>query len=157
MDILKATQSDSEDIIKLVNDVSEIDVIPHFNAKGKEQYRRSVLPDLTTTFDDDRFASFKALESGKLLGYGAIRDNHYVTHIFVAKDAQGLGVGRALLNALLETTDNEIINLRSSVNAVDFYQTYGFQASGEESEFKGIRFVPMALNRERQLRTQTAS
>ena len=39
------------------------------------------------------------------------------------------------------------ISLRSSVNAVGFYESYGFEATGSEADFNGIRFVPMSLAR----------
>ncbi|GAL35330.1 hypothetical protein JCM19240_3700 [Vibrio maritimus] len=37
------------------------------------------------------------------------------------------------------------VSLRSSVNAMSFYEKHGFVATGPESEFNGIRFVPMTL------------
>ncbi|MEZ8826000.1 GNAT family N-acetyltransferase [Vibrio amylolyticus] len=147
MDISIATEHDSEAISKLFREVSNVDILPHFNEQGKEQYESSVLPDLTTTFNKERFVTLKVMSSGNLLGFGAIRDKNYITHIFVSKEAQGLGVGTQLLNALLASTNNDNISLRSSVNAVDFYQSNGFKATSDESNFNGIRFVPMALSR----------
>ncbi|MDN3685554.1 GNAT family N-acetyltransferase [Vibrio sinaloensis] len=52
-----------------------------------------------------------------------------------------------LLNHLLNQTDAREVSLRSSVNAVEFYNRNGFVATGEEAEFNGIRFVPMSLVR----------
>jgi predicted GNAT family N-acyltransferase len=58
---------------------------------------------------------------------------------------QGQGIGKRLLSALLNTTDSTEISLRSSVNAVGFYKSYGFEVTGNEADFNGIRFVPMSL------------
>ncbi|WP_368073959.1 GNAT family N-acetyltransferase [Marinomonas sp. FW-1] len=39
------------------------------------------------------------------------------------------------------------ISLRSSVNVVGFYESYGFEVTRSEADFNGIRFVPMCLVR----------
>ncbi|MFW1558838.1 GNAT family N-acetyltransferase, partial [Vibrio parahaemolyticus] len=81
------------------------------------------------------------------LGFAALRGGNYLTHLFVANSQQGSGLGRTLLNHLLNLTDAREVSLRSSVNAVGFYSRNGFVATGEEAEFNGIRFVPMSLVR----------
>ena len=129
----------------LVKEVSEVDVLPWFNLQGQEKYKERVLPDLATTFDEDRFLSIKAVSDGKLLGFAALRDGNYLTHLFVSQSSQGVGLGRQLLNFLLNATDAKEVSLRSSINAVGFYERNGFVATGEEAEFNGIRFVPMTL------------
>ena len=105
------------------------------------------MPDLATTFDDEKFLSIKAVSGGGMLGFAALRDGNYLTHLFVASSQQGSGLGRTLLNHLLNQTDACEVSLRSSVNAVGFYNRNGFVATGEEAEFNGIRFVPMFLVR----------
>ncbi|HCH0918689.1 TPA: GNAT family N-acetyltransferase [Vibrio parahaemolyticus] len=147
MEILKAVKSDLDAVTKLVSDVSNKDVLPLFNAQGKQEYKDRILSDLATTFDDDKFLSIKAVSGGQLLGFAALRDGNYLTHLFVSSSKQGSGLGRDLLIYLLSYTDASEISLRSSVNAVGFYNSNGFVATGEESEVNGIRFVPMSLVR----------
>lgn len=102
--------------------------------------------DLATTFDaDDRFLSIKVVSEGRLLGFAALRDGNYLTHLFVSQSSQGLGLGRQLFNLLLNATDAKEVSLRSSINAVVFYERNGFVGTDEEAEFNGIRFVPMTL------------
>jgi len=36
----------------------------------------------------------KAVSNGELLGFAALRDGNYLTHLFVSQPPQGLGVGR---------------------------------------------------------------
>lgn len=147
MEIQKVDFTDLDDAKRFVSQVSEVDVLPHFNDQGKTEYKARVLADIVTTFDIERFQTLKAVCAGKIVGFGALRDGNYLTHLFVSKSLQGQGIGKRLLNALLDTSEAKEISLRSSVNAVGFYESYGFEATGSEADFNGIRFVPMCLTR----------
>ncbi len=147
IDIQKVTPADLGAITQLVSEVSRRDILPLLNSQGQKAYKERVLTDLATTFDSEKFLSIKAVSDGKLLGFAALREGNYLTHLFVLNSSQGLGVGNELLNFLLNKTDANEISLRSSVNAVGFYSRNGFVATGEEADFNGIRFVPMSLVR----------
>jgi predicted GNAT family N-acyltransferase len=148
MDILKVTRADSEAVKELISAVSEVDVLPLFSADGQLEYKNRVLPDIQTTMDENRFFAVKAVLGAELTGFAALRDGNYLTHLFVAKSAQGTGLGSRLLNTVLDSTSAKQISLRSSLNAADFYRRHGFTATGEEAEFNGIRFIPMMLIRD---------
>ena len=145
MDIQKVDMADLELVKHFIGQVSAVDVLPHFNDQGKAEYKARVLPDIVTTFDIERFQTLKAVCAGEIVGFGALRDGNYLTHLFVSKSMQGQGIGKRLLSALLNTTGSTEISLRSSVNAVGFYKSYGFEVTGNEADFNGIRFVPMSL------------
>ncbi|KGY11172.1 acetyltransferase [Vibrio tubiashii] len=147
MEIEKVLKTDLDAVTRLVSEVSTTDVLPLLSEQGKQEYKDRVLPDLASTLDDEKFLSIKAVSSGKVLGFAALREGNYLTHLFVASSQQGLGLGRTLLNHLIDKTDAREISLRSSVNAVGFYNRIGFIATGDEAEFNGIRFVPMSLIR----------
>lgn len=147
MDIQKVDMADLELVTHFIGQVSAVDVLPNFNDQGKAEYKTRVLPDIVTTFDSARFQTLKVACDGEIVGFGALRDGNYLTHLFVSKSVQGQGIGKRLLSALLDTTDAKEISLRSSVNAVGFYESYGFEATGSEADFNGIRFVPMCLER----------
>ena len=147
MDIQKVDMADLELVKHFSGQVSAVDVLPHFNDQGKAEYKARVLPDIVTTFDTTRFQTLKVVDSGEIVGFAALRDGNYLTHLFVSKSMQGQGIGKRLLSVLLDTTDATEISLRSSVNAVGFYESYGFEATGSEADVNGIRFVPMSLAR----------
>ncbi|SHF46089.1 Acetyltransferase (GNAT) family protein [Marinomonas polaris DSM 16579] len=147
MDIQKVDMADLELVKHFIGQVSAVDVLPNFNDQGKAEYKARVLPDIVTTFDIGRFQILKVVCTGEIVGFGALRDGNYLTHLFVSKSVQGQGIGKRLLNALLDTSEAKEISLRSSVNAVGFYESYGFEATGSEADFNGIRFVPMCLAR----------
>lgn len=148
MDIQQVEFVDLESVKRFISQVSEMDVLPNFNDQGKAEYKLRVLPDVVMTLDTERFQTLKVISSGEIIGFGALRDGNYLTHLFVSKSMQGQGVGRQLLSTLLNMTDTKEISLRSSINAVGFYESYGFEATGNEAEFNGIRFVPMRFIRQ---------
>ncbi|KJY79274.1 acetyltransferase [Vibrio coralliilyticus] len=138
---------DIDAVLNLVSEVSAIDILPLFNEEGKQQFHERIAPDLHTVFSGKNFLAIKAVSNDNLLGFAALRDGNYLTHLFVSKQAQGTGLGRKLLEHLLASSDANEISLRSSVNAVDFYHGNGFLKTGDEAEFNGVRFVPMSLVR----------
>ncbi|MCG7497692.1 GNAT family N-acetyltransferase [Vibrio sp. Of7-15] len=147
MDIQKVVPTDLDTVASLVSEVSKIDIFPLLNAQGKEEFSERVIPDLCLTFNGENCLAIKAVSGGRLLGFAALRDGNYLTHLFISKEAQGAGLGRELLNHLLGSTDASEISLRSAVNSVSFYSHHGFVTTGDEAEFNGIRFVPMSLVR----------
>jgi GNAT superfamily N-acetyltransferase len=145
MEIHPVKESDLETILSLVKNVAECDVLPLLSTQGKSEFNTRVLSDIETTLVEASFKTVKATIDGQIVGYGALRNGNYLTHLFVSKNNQGDGVGKALLAVLLSGIGEIEINLRSSVNAVRFYEYNGFEVTGEEAEFNGIRFVPMRL------------
>ncbi|NVK38762.1 MAG: GNAT family N-acetyltransferase [Gammaproteobacteria bacterium] len=147
MDILAATAIDADAIRNLILDVAAVDILPHFNDEGRLSFLESVLPDVEKTLDTSTFYAIKAMDKGQLVGFAALKNGDYLTHLFVAKRQQGVGLGKRLLAEVLAGVGQATrVSLRASVNAVSFYETNGFIVTGEESQFKGIRFVPMSSN-----------
>ena len=147
MKIQRVNHKDLTAITDLVEAVSKVAVLPHFNEQGKQAYIARVLPDIKTTFDNDDFVTVKAISNDTLLGFAVMRAGNYLTHLFVSHQAQWRGIGQTLLQHLLNSTGAQEIKLRSAVNAVDFYLKHGFEITEQEGEFNGIRFVPMSLIR----------
>lgn len=145
MDVYPVSHSDLSSLLALVKEVAASDVLPLLNDQGQSEFLTRVLDDIKATLDMASFYSVKVVLEGEIIGYGALRDGNYLTHLFVAKQLQGFGVGTFILNHLIESTPANEISLRSSVNARSFYESCGFVATGAESEFNGIRFVPMTL------------
>lgn len=143
MEIRKVEETDIAAIVELVEKVSNSDILPHFSEEGRVIFISKVLPDLKTAFDNTNFYSVKAIEKEQLIGFGALREGSYITHLFVDAKQQGSGVGKKLLQHLLDHSDLDCVSLKSSVNAVSFYESQGFETTDSESEVSGIRFVPM--------------
>ncbi|MGF1685048.1 GNAT family N-acetyltransferase [Photobacterium minamisatsumaniensis] len=143
MKILETEFEDLSSVVELVARVSQSDILPHFSEEGRVTFSSKVLPDVEMAFDKTRFQSLKVIEKDKLVGFGAIRDKEYITHLFIDKNSQGFGVGKLLIDQLLKFATSNEVCLKASVNSVGFYESQGFKSTSEESEVSGIRFVPM--------------
>ncbi len=147
MQIIKTTEEDLCSVIELVANVSQLDILPHFNEEGRSTFALKVIPDVETAFDKIRFESLKVMINGNLIGFGAIRDREYITHLFIDKSYQSSGLGKLLLAKLIKLSNREEVRLRASVNAVNFYESQGFKATDIEAQVNGIRFLPMSISR----------
>ncbi|MCG6221060.1 GNAT family N-acetyltransferase [Vibrio diabolicus] len=143
MNIEETEISDLGLVVDLVTRVSLANIVPYFSVRGQTTFASKILPDVETAFDKVRFQSVKATIGNELVGFGAIRDKEYITHLFVDVNYQGNGFGKLLLKHMLALSNGREVRLRASVNAVKFYKSQGFVATGTETEVSGIRFVPM--------------
>jgi len=113
-----------------------------------------VLPIEETLFDDDRWTAqtywselgqletrhyLVATDAGRVVGYAGLcdyQDEAFVQTIAVATAAQGKGVGRLLLQALLDEAARRrqtrvLLEVRAdNVRAITLYERFGFRRSG---------------------------
>lgn len=147
LSIAPVSPADLHAITALVLAVARTDIFPGLSEEGQATFLNRVLPDIETCFVSSNFFAIKTCQASKLLGFAALRDGNYLTHLFVDKSVQGAGLGKALLRSVLCKSSSGEVSLRSSVNAVPFYERQGFYATGPEAQVNGIRFVPMSLKR----------
>lgn len=73
----------------------------------------------------------KALGGGRLVGAILVRDYWNLCNLFVARGAQGRGIGSALIRCAVDACRSKsprgYIRMNSSQNAIGFYQHLGFQ------------------------------
>jgi len=87
---------------------------------------------------------------GELIGVIEMKDFNHISLLFVEGERQRQGIGRQLLQEILEIArrykpDLSEVDVHSSPNAVDAYERLGFQAIGPEKLENGIRFIPMRM------------
>ncbi|CAM3652591.1 GNAT family N-acetyltransferase [Parendozoicomonas haliclonae] len=141
--ISPVTDDDFGEIVIMLTKIAHKDILPHFSGKGQEAFAQGIPADTRTAFDRNRFFSVKAVQGKKIVGFAALRDKNYLTHLFVAKSHQKTGLGKQLLHHMLIRTVGETLSLRASVNAVNFYKSQGFLPTDQEQQVKGVRYVPM--------------
>lgn len=90
--------------------------------------------------DNDMFVFESA---GRVVGVAELMGGQHVATLFVAPGWQGQGVGRALMQALLECARGEVVTVRASLSSVATYERYGFRVSGEVGEYLGLVYQPM--------------
>ena len=89
--------------------------------------------------------------------YGAFEDNvlkgviatdkrkRHINLFFVDKSSQAKGIGKKLMNIVIDHNENSFITVNSSRYAVPIYQNLGFIKTEEEKEQDGLKFTPMKL------------
>lgn len=83
--------------------------------------------------------------SGRVVGTGGLDAGQLVT-LFVLPDAQGHGIGAALVAAieqLARTRGLDALTLRSSITAVRFYERLGYEQAGRPRDGEAGVQIPM--------------
>lgn len=85
---------------------------------------------------------------GRVLGTGRLLPDGHIGRMAVLRQARGIGVGSALLQALMQAArargDREVL-LSAQTHAIPFYGRFGFVAKGEEYDDAGIPHRMMRL------------
>jgi len=89
------------------------------------------------------FTNLVYLEQGKVVGYIAIKDNQYIYHLFVANACQGRGIARKLWERVLSELDSETYSVKSSLNAIPVYSSFGFERDGDIASKDRLFVQPM--------------
>jgi predicted GNAT family N-acyltransferase len=82
------------------------------------------------------------------IGTGRLTPEHKIGRMAVLKEWRGRGVGEALLLALIEQARDlglPEVSLHAQVDAIGFYEKFGFEAYGERFEEAGIQHQSMRL------------
>lgn len=84
--------------------------------------------------------------TGKVIGTGRLLPDGHVGRMAVLREYRGIGVGSAMLQALLAEAKRRGMAetvLHAQVHARPFYSRFGFHAEGSEFEEAGIAHVLM--------------
>jgi predicted GNAT family N-acyltransferase len=80
------------------------------------------------------------------IGTGRLTPGHKIGRMAVLREWRGRGVGEALLLALIEQAREQglpEVSLNAQVDAIGFYEKFGFQPYGERFEEAGIQHQAM--------------
>ena len=108
-----------------------------------ERYRQS--------FDEG--GQIVALQDGIVVGFGKLHlASATVNAVYVAPTAQGIGVGRMLLQSLEATavqTGVDLLTLNATLNAERFYQTAGWHSDGQSEHLlpSGVQLPCVAMHK----------
>ena len=92
------------------------------------------------------FKIYGAFEDNILKGLIATdRRKRHISLFFVGKDSQGKGIGKKLMNIIVNNNENLYITVNSSRYGVPIYEKLGFIKMEEEKEQDGLKFTPMKL------------
>ena len=92
------------------------------------------------------FKVYGAFEDNVLKGIIATdRRKRHISLFFVDKVSQGKGIGKELMNIVVNNNENSYITVNSSRYGVPIYEKLGFVKIEEEKEQDGLKFTPMKL------------
>ena len=92
------------------------------------------------------FKVYGAFEDNILKGVIATdRRKRHINLFFVDKSSQGKGIGKGLMNIVVNNNENSYITVNSSRYGVPIYEKLGFIKIEEEKEQDGLKFTPMKL------------
>lgn len=123
--------------------------------EGREYKEEGVRSFLEFITDETLYAAFLrgeyllmvALDKGRIIGAGSLRDCNHLSLLFVDEAYQRKGVGSAILRKLCAYLKKEAgeqrISLQAAPGAVNFYRKQGFCAVQPEKEYSGIRVTLM--------------
>lgn len=88
-----------------------------------------------------------ALDEGRIVGAGSVRNRNHLSLLFVDEEYHHRGIGAALMSRLCEYLKVEegerYMSLKAAPYAVGFYRKIGFREVAPEEEYSGIRVTPM--------------
>ncbi len=103
--------------------------------------------DLYQAFLTGRYQMMVALDQGRVIGAGSLRNHNHLSLLFVDEEYHHRGVGSNLLNRLCEYLWSEegeyLMSLQAAPYAVNFYRKLGFRVVKPEQEISGIRVTAM--------------
>lgn len=92
------------------------------------------------------FKVYGAFENDILKGLIATdSQKRHICLFFVDKSSQGKGIGKELMNIVVNNNGNSYITVNSSRYGVPIYEKLGFEKIEDEKEQDGLKFTPMKL------------
>lgn len=92
------------------------------------------------------FKVYGAFEDNVLKGVIATdRRKRHINLFFVDKVSQAKGIGKKLMNIVVNNNENSYITVNSSRYAVPIYEKVGFVKMEDEKVQDGLKFTPMKL------------
>ena len=145
MEIRECTPQERTQALALALDVFMQYVAPDYSSEGVETFRAFV----SGTEATQSLALYGAFEGEAMAGMIATRNNGaHITLFFVDSRYHHRGVGRALVQKVIDLCPDDVITVHSSPYAVPVYEKLGFCALCEERLNDGIRYTPMKLVRQ---------
>lgn len=135
---------DRAEIVALGELVNEKHIVPFLSPQGQVTMRNRRKADIEETIDSPIYQTIKAVLKNKIIGYIAWRNSKYIAQLFVNSENHGMGIGRALVDQM-SLSGSTMVELKSSTNAVGFYEKLGFTVTADVQRIEGIDYVPMVF------------
>lgn len=137
MKIRKCTQSDKEEIYKIINQAAVIykGIIPD------DRYHEPYMPMENLNQEMQKMSFFGYEENNQLvgiMGFQPVKDVTLIRHAYVLPERQGQGIGSLLLEHLKDLTETNWLMVGTWATAswaIRFYQKRGFHKLEKKDEY----------------------
>jgi GNAT superfamily N-acetyltransferase len=142
---------DEVKISQLVKEVYDEFVAPDYNDEGNKFFCDFIEPEnFRIRFQEKHNIILLAEYSDQLAGVIEMRDNSYVSLLFVNKTFQGKGIAKALFKEAVcrcVARDHTLkkIFVHASPFSIGIYEKLGFTKTDEMQEENGIKYLPMEI------------
>jgi len=149
--IIKRFQKGQEEVVSmLIRKVYDEFVAVDYSVAGNQFFYSWVQPATIATRQQKQINIWLAFFGSELVGMIEIRDNKYISLLFVDKQFQGKGIAKRLFSKALKeikARDPGInrIYVHASPFSVPIYRKMGFIETGSMQEENGIRYLPMEM------------
>ena len=138
------------DALHLVWEVFAQDVAPLYTSEGVASFQDFIrYPNIEKKMQAEGLALFGAFEGPQMLGAGGILPTGHIALLFVRREYQHRGIGKALLMEMcsfaVQVYGVQKFTVNASLGAVDAYRHMGMHDTAPEQNAGGMRFVPMEM------------
>ncbi len=147
--ISEIAPGEEKGILDFVRQVFDADVAPSYSTEGNDEFYKYLnLDDFLQRIRTQHQVFVARDRKGEIAGALELRDSSHISLLFVRKDLQRSGIGKALVQKAIGVARSAGVvsmTVNSSPNAVGGYERFGFRPVTVEQTIKGIRFIPMVL------------
>lgn len=149
------SESDLPAVIQLIAHSFQTYIAPSYSAEGITAFQEVITP---AAFAERKPTSHlliaKLNHSATIVGVIELKNFQHILLYFVEPGHLGKGIGKALMQAALETIRQhnptlKQVTVNSTAFALEVYTRFGFVADKPEQYDRGIRFTPMTFQLER--------
>ncbi len=118
-----------------------------FNQFEAQEYSKRGVDEFYNTLNNSDWIKkinfYGAFNKNNLVGVLGIRKPQHIGFFFVLADFQRKGIGKMLFEAMQKDYFCKEFTVNSSPFAVKIYEKLGFEATSQEKNSNGIRYIPM--------------
>lgn len=136
------------EISNLIKKVYDEFVAPDYSDQGNNFFYDWIQPEKIAERQLKRRQLWTARIGGQIAGIIEMRDNTYVSLLFVVKQYQGKGIAKILLNDLIRESlkrdpNKKKILVHASPYSIEIYKRMGFISYEDMKIENGIEYLPM--------------
>jgi len=148
IEIKEYQKGEEAEISELIKRVYTEYVAPDYSDKGNEFFYEWIKSENILARQEKQRQLWIAKIGKEIIGVIEMRENTYVSLLFVDKRYQKMGVAKQLLDELIKACkqrdpEKEKIKVHASPYSIEIYKRLGFKNTDIMQEENGIKYMPM--------------